>query len=487
MRPDVPYTGPALCARPARDLVADLRTGTLEPQDVLDAAAQRIAQVEPAVNAMPTTCLDRAADEIAGLTERSQTEGQHPGWLAGLPVGIKDLNAVAGVRTTYGNPALADFIPEASDPLVERIEARGGLVVGKTNTPEMGAGGNSTNPVFGSTRNPWDTRLNAGGSSGGAAASLATGEVWLSHGSDLMGSLRTPAAHCSVLGLRPSPGRCGGGPASAAFLTEGLQGPMARDVRDLALFLDVMTGWDPRTPISLEAPATPFQSALAAAPRPPRIAFSEDQNQFSEVEPDIRSVLRAAMDTVTNAGATVTAACPDLPGLNETYLTLRGVHYAAVVATLPDEVRAAFGPRVRENVAYGLSLSAQQIFDAQTQRSRLYDIMRVFLADHDVLAIPVVGRVPDRVELEFPTSIGGTAIEQYEHWLRFSFLATTTLLPALSMPAGFTPGGLPVGLQLIGPPRGEAMLLQSALFIEEALGLPATPIDPVVRHLPTSG
>ncbi len=478
-RPNAAYSGPDLCARPARDVVADLRSGALSPAEVLDAAAARIATVEPAVNAMPTTCVDRAHAAISALPDG---ETDHVGWLAGLPVGIKDLNLVSGVRTTFGNRALADFVPDTTDPLVARLEARGALVTGKTNTPEFGAGGNSTNPVFGSTRNPWDTRMNAGGSSGGAAVSLATGEVWLSHGSDLMGSLRTPASHCGVLGLRPSPGRCGGGPGPAGFLAEGLQGPMARDVRDLALFLDAMTGWDPAMPISIEPPALSFQTTVEQASRAPRIAFSEDQNGFAAVETEIRQVLRDGMAKVAGAGAEVSEACPDLPKLNETYLSLRGLHYGAVVARQPAEVQQTFGPRLKDNVAYGLALTTDEIYDAMGQRTVLYDIMRQFLSQYDVLAIPVVGIAPDIVENEYPARVDGQDILTYEEWLRFSFLATTTLLPALSMPAGFTADGLPVGIQLVGPPRGEAILLQTALFIEEALGLSATPIDPIIRH-----
>lgn len=478
-RPAIGFSGPDLCALPARTVVEQLRRGELTPKDVLDAAASRIAQVEPAVNAMPTTCLDRADAAIDALAGRDTSAA---GWLAGLPIGIKDLNAVSGVRTTFGNRALAGFVPDTSDPLVERLEARGALVVGKTNTPEFGAGGNSTNPVFGSTRNPWDTRMNAGGSSGGAAVSLATGEVWLSHGSDLMGSLRTPAAHCSVLGLRPSPGRCGGGPAAAAFLPEALQGPMARDVRDLALFLDAMTGWDPRMPLSLDAPVLPFQTAADQVEIRPRIAFSEDQNGFSPVEHEIRDTLRSAMNRVAGAGAEVEEACPDLPDLNDAYLALRGLHYGAVTARLPEEVQATFGQRLRDNVDYGLKLPLESLYDAMSQRTRLYEIMRQFLTGFDVLAIPVVGIAPAPVEQEYPAEVDGQPIGTYETWLRFSFLATTTLLPALSMPAGFTADGLPVGIQLIGPPRGEAKLLQVARFVENALDLPCTPIDPVLRH-----
>jgi amidase len=479
-RPDPKFTGPDLCALPAREVVRQLREGVVTPQEAIHASATRIAQVEPEINAMPTVCADRARAAAADLAGRATENANHPAWMAGLPIGIKDLNAVAGVRSTSGNLALANFVPEQSHPLVEMLEARGALVIGKTNTPEFGAGGNSTNPVFGSTRNPWDTRMNAGGSSGGSAAALAAGEVWLAHGSDLMGSLRTPAAHCGVLGLRPSPGRCGGGPGMAAFLPEALQGPMARDVRDMALFLDAMTGYDPRMPLSLDAPATSFQTTLDQASRPPRIAFSEDQNGFAAVEQEIRTCLRAAMEMVAKAGAEIAETCPDLPYLNETYLALRGLHYGTVVAQQPAEIQAAFGDRLRENIEFGLNQNAADIYDAMRRRSQLYDIMRVFLNDHDVLAIPVVGIAPIEVEQEYPTLVDGVEMGTYENWLRFSFLATTALLPALSIPAGFTASGLPVGLQLIGPPRGEARLLQVALFVEQALALGSTPIDP--RH-----
>ena len=482
MRPDTTFSGPELCARPAREIVADLRKGALDPADLVEASATRISQVEDDVNAMVTVCADRARAQIADLPDHAAANAQLAGWLAGLPIGIKDLNNVAGVRTTFGNLAMKDFIAPESEPMVERLESRGGLVMGKTNTPEFGAGGNSKNAVAGATRNPWDTRMNAGGSSGGAAVSLATGEVWLSQGSDLMGSLRTPAAHCGVLGLRPSPGRCGGGPAAAKFLPEATSGPMARDVRDIALFLDAMTGWDPRMPLSLDAPAESFQEAVARAPRAPRIAFSEDQNGFAAVETEIRAKLRSAMETVAAAGATVEETCPDLPYLNETYLALRGLHYGAVVGSLPQAVKETFGERLRANVDYGMGLTLDDIYAAMTRRSQIYDIMRTFLEGYDVLAIPVVGIAPAPVEEDFPRFVDGKEIGTYENWLRFSFLSVASLLPSLAMPAGFTDAGLPVSVQLIGPPRGEAVLLQAALFIEEALALPSAPIDPIRRH-----
>ena len=480
-RPKTEYSGPELCALSAREAVQRLRAGEITPGEFLHAAIRRMDEVEAAINATVIRCDERARAAIGNLDRHGQSAAGEPGWLAGLPVGIKDLIDVAGLPTTCGSPALVDNVPEASDALVERLEDRGAIIVGKTNTPEFGAGANTFNPVFGMTRNPWNTAMNAGGSSGGSAAALATGEVFLAHGSDFAGSLRTPASFCGVIGLRPSPGRCGGGPADMAFAPEAVNGPMARDIRDTALLLDAMCGFDPRHPISLEAPATPFQSAIRDDPGRIRIAYSEDLNGFAPVESDIRGALGSAMTAIEGAGSgiTVEADCPELPTLNETYLTLRGVHFGAITDYLPAEIRRHFKRTLRENAEFGRNLEASEIFRAFRNKSRLYEIMRQFLQRYDVLALPVTGIAPGLVEIEYPPVVAGVEMGDYVEWLRFSFLATTTGLPSLSMPAGFTPAGLPVGIQLIGPPRGEARLLQVGLAIEERLNLPVGPIDPI--------
>lgn len=477
-RPDRAFTGPELCAKPAREVVRLLKAKEIPPREALQAAWSRMDAVEPQINATVIRDDARAVSSLAMLSGRAGRNDGHRGWLAGLPVGIKDLIPVAGMRGTAGSPALADNVAMESDALIDRLEARGAVIAGKTNTPEFGAGGNATNAVFGATRNPWDITRNAGGSSGGAAASLASGEVWLSHGSDLAGSLRTPAALCGVIGFRPSTGRAGGAPADSAFQLEAVQGPMARDIRDTALFLDAMCGFDPRHPLSMEEPAEGFQAALERDPGPIRIGFSEDQNGFCAVEPEVRAVLRAAMQAVQGEGLVVEEACPDLPALYETYTTLRGMHYASVVARLPAEVQQHFKPTLQINRDQGLALTAEQIHDAARARTDIYNRMRRFLGEHDVLAIPVVGIAAQPVEQEYPPFVDGTPIEDYVDWLRFSFLSVVTSLPALSMPAGFTEAGLPVGLQLIGPARGEARLLQVALAVEERLGLGAAPVDP---------
>ncbi len=478
--PTTQFTGPDICKLPAREVVALLKKREVSPKELLDASFQRIAQVEPAVNATVTTCPERAYAALEQLGEQATSNSDYAGWLAGLPIAIKDLTAVSGVKTTFGSWGMRDFIPDKSGPLVERLEERGGVVVGKTNTPEFGAGGNTFNQVFGYTRNPWDTRKNAGGSSGGAAVSLITGEVWLSQGSDLAGSLRTPAAYCGVCGFRATPGRTGGGPDPAAFLMEGISGPMARDVEDTALFLDAMAGFDPREPLTIEAPQVSFQAALQQERKNIRIAFSPDQNGFAPVEANIRSIMAQAMASLETSGITVDEACPELPGLYETYISLRGMHYGAVNAFIPNEVQQHFKQTLSQNIATGMQQSTEDIYRAIRGRTDLYQRMRVFLQDFDVLAIPVVGLEPERVENEYPLVVDGVPTVDYVDWLKFSYLATTTALPSLALPIGFTESGMPVGIQLIGPPRGEALVLQVGLAVERILNLGIGVIDPVV-------
>jgi len=470
MEPHPVYSGPDLCKLSARAVVGLLRSRQVSPAELVEASLTRLAQVDPAVNATPTICADRARD--AAGSDACHT------LLAGLPIGIKDLTPVAGVRTTFGTRAMADFVPRQSDPLVTRLEERGGIVMGKTNTPEMGAGGNTFNDVFGPTRNPWNTALNAGGSSGGAAASLATGEVWLSHGSDYGGSLRTPANYCGIVGLRPSPGVAGGGSASMGFEREGSDGPMARDVLDCALFLDSMTGFDPRWPISWPAPQVPYATIAAQDAGEVRIGYAPDLGGFAVVTPEIDGILRGALRRFETGHRTVDETCPDLTGLNDTFRALRALAQIGVPGSLPDSVQMHYKHTLRTNIETARDVPFADYVAAQKSRSALYDRMMGFFATHDVLACPVNGLRPLPVEIEYPTEVNGHPMGDYLDWLRFSFLATTLGLPAMSLPVGFTTDGLPVGIQLIGPPRGEARLLQIAHAIEQELTLSPGPIDP---------
>ncbi|MEW2915115.1 amidase family protein [Leisingera sp. JC11] len=474
-----PFTGPELCRLEAHEVVTLLKKGEVSSRELLDAAFERIEAVRPSINATTVTCKERAYEAVDNLDD---SENDNPGWLAGLPIGIKDLTPVAGVRTTFGTKGLADLVPKESDPLVERLEARGGIVVGKTNTPEFGAGGNTFNDVFGPTRNPWDTKLNAGGSSGGAAASLAAGETWLSHGSDHGGSLRTPAAFCGIVGLRPSPGRAGGASKDAGYFIEGVQGPMARSVRDCALFLDAMAGYEPRFPISFYAPETSFQSAVLRADGKLRIAFTSDLNGMSPVDMEVEEHLRAVLRLLEKNGATVEETCPELPDLERTYHTLRGMMWATMARRLDPKIRQHFKPTLAQNTQMGEALTMADVCDANLNRSTIYNNMVDLFGTFDVLALPTVGCMPHPQSEEWVREVGGQTLNFYMDWLRFAFLSTVTGLPAISVPVGLGPRGLPVGLQLIGKPRGEAGLLAAARAVEMAVGGPLGPIDPNVTH-----
>src|SRR5947208_16081467 len=270
----------------AVEAVARLRNREISPLELVEASAQRIAEVEPTVNALPTLCLDRAREHARRIMQGSADAdaADEAGRLAGLPISIKDLTDVAGVRTTYGSPLFADHIPTKSHPLVERIERKGGIVMGKSNTPEFGAGGSTFNEVFGRTRNPWNTSLTSGGSTGGGAVSIATGEVWLAQGTDHGGSLRRPGSHRSVVGLRPSPGRVTRGTVPNLWSQLSVHGPMARNVADLALFLDTMAGFCPLDPLTFDAPAISFSGGVIRPVAPKRVAFTADYNRRLPVD-----------------------------------------------------------------------------------------------------------------------------------------------------------------------------------------------------------
>src|SRR6266705_6313805 len=289
-------------------IVARLQKGEVTPHDLLDALEQRITAVNGPVNALPTLCFDRARANADRLMKLPLAER---GQLAGMPIPIKDLADVAGVRSTQGSPIYATHIPEKSDVLVEHLEAEGGIVYAMSNTPEFGAGANTFNDVFGATLNPWNLSRSAAGSSGGAAAALATGMAWVAHGSDMGGSLRNPASFCGVVGLRPSIGRVAHTPEFQIDRTLSVQGPMARNIEDLALLLDAMTGEHPADPLSLLAPAQTFRDVLRAPARPRRVAYSATLG-ITPVDPEVARVTRAAADRLAAEGIVVEEAHPDL-------------------------------------------------------------------------------------------------------------------------------------------------------------------------------
>ncbi|WP_315776433.1 MULTISPECIES: amidase [unclassified Bradyrhizobium] len=456
-------------------VVDKLKSGKVTPLDCLDALEARIAAVDGKVNALPTLCFDRARDHAKALMQKPAAER---GVLAGLPVPIKDLTDVAGVLTTQGSPIFKDRIPERSDLMVEHLEANGGVIYAKSNTPEFGAGANTFNEVFGATRNPWDTSRSAAGSSGGAAVALATGMAWLAHGSDMGGSLRNPASFCGIVGLRPSFGRVAHTPAVAIDRNLGVQGPMARNVEDLALLLDAMSGEHAADPISLPSPATSFLAAARSGKRPVRVAYSPDLG-ITPVDPEVAAVTRKAAQRFAELGVIVEEAHPDFSEAHECFHVLRALDFAMSKAELLRTKRDLLKPEVIWNIEEGLKLTVAQIARAEAQRVAITARAVKFFETYDLLLAPATIVPPFPVENRYVAECAGHKFDNYVQWLGIVYAITLACCPALSLPCGFTASGLPVGLQMVAAPHADAKLLAGAKALEDVLGVAgSTPIDP---------
>jgi amidase len=467
--------GQELVRDTANAIVSKLKKGDVTPLDLLDVLEKRIGEVDGSVNALPTLCFERARDHAKALMQKKPTER---GMLAGLPIPIKDLMDVAKVRSTQGSPIYRDHIPEHSDIMVERLEENGGVIYAKSNTPEFGAGANTFNEVFGATRNPWDTSKSAAGSSGGAAVALATGMAWLAHGSDMGGSLRNPASFCGIVGMRPSIGRVAHTPQFAVDRNLGVQGPMARNVEDLALLLDAMSGEHPGDPLSLPRLPTSFLSAVWSKKRPKRVAYSHDLG-ITPVDPEVARITRHAAERFANAGAIVEEAYPDFSEAHESFHVLRAFDFAISKAELLRTKRDMLKPEVIWNIEEGLKLTVDQLQRALAQRTAMMERALEFFKTYDLLLCPATIVPPYAIENRYVAECDGHKFDNYVQWLGIVYAITLACCPALSLPCGFTESGLPVGLQMIGPPRGEAQLLAGAKLLEDILGVRgSTPIDP---------
>lgn len=468
-----------LFQRSARDVVESLQARDITPLDLIDVAEARIAATDPLLNALPTLCFERARDQAKRMTERGVPDDAR-GWLAGLPLAVKDLNDVAGVRTTYGSPLFADHVPDGSDVMVETLEAKGGLVVAKANTPELGHGANTFNEVFGKTRNPWNTAMTCGGSSGGSAVAVASGQTWLATGSDLGCSLRTPAAFCSIVGLRPSPGRVARSRTRLPYDTLWVQGPMARTVGDVALMLDAMTGEHPADPISMPAPLQPFVAAVDNPVPPKRVAWSRDLGGITPVAREVAEICEAAAKRFSEVGAEVEEACPDFSDARAIFHVLRANQFVGDLGALLRANRDQVRKEVIWNLEKGEALTADTLAEAERGRGQLYARAAAFFDDYDLLITPATVVAPFDVDITAIDEVEGHKFENYFDWYTIAYAVTATSLPALSLPCGFTKDGLPVGLQIVGPPRGEATILSAAALMEDVFGISGKlPIDPV--------
>jgi amidase len=438
-----------------------LEEGELSARELVAAHLARVEQTNPLVNAIVTSTAERAMAEAHRADERF-TRGESLGLLHGLPFVVKDTHDTAGVRTTYGSPLLLDNVPEADELVVQRVRRAGAIVIGKTNVPEFAAGSHTFNTVFGATRNPYDLSRSAGGSSGGSAAALACGMAALADGSDMGGSLRNPASFCNVVGLRPTPGRVPTWPSGLPWSTFSVQGPMGRTVSDVRLLLSAQAGPDARCPISVqESPAT-FLEAPRPRVRGMRLAWSPDLGGAAHVSGEVVEVLTRTLSHFEDLGCSVEGDCPNLTGADEAFRTIRAMEFNHALGPVVDANPAAVKQSIVWNVECGKKLRGSDVATAEHTRAALYQRMSQFFDQYDALLLPVSQVVPFDVDLEYPTHIDGQIQHTYLDWMRSAYLISATGCPAIAVPAAFTLGGLPVGIQIVGPPRSEARLMDLA-------------------------
>jgi len=462
-----PFSKTNLIARSALQLVAALRREQVSPHELLDALEKQISLVDGVINALPTLCFERARKHADTLMQKPPSQR---GLLCGLPVAIKDLNQVAGVIISMGSPIFKGRVASNSDYMVEQIEKQGGIIYAISNSPEFGAGGNTFNDVYGTTRNPKDLAMTVAGSSGGAAAALSSGSAWLAQGSDHAGSLRSPAGYCGIVGMRPSIGRVAKGPSVLPYESMGVNGPMARDVEDVALFLDAMSEEDPRDPFSLPKPKIDFLTTTQMRKRPLKVAFSPDLG-ITPVDPEIASICEQAAIKFKGMGAQVDFVSPDFTGVHSSYQTLRAHTFAMSLGGLYKNNPSSFKADIVENIERGLNLTAADIAQAEITRGVLRGRMAVFFEEYDLLLCPTSIVPPFPVEQLYVDSCNGVEFSNYIDWLAIVYAITLVSLPALSLPCGLTASGMPVGLQMISRHRGEAELLSYALSLQDELGI----------------
>lgn len=453
----------------ATALTTSMRNGALSVREVLAAHIERIERLNPHINALVALDLDNAMDQAVAM-DRTWAKNTAKGPLYGLPTAHKDILPTRGIRTTRGSTIFADDVPTVDHIVVERMKKAGAITLGKTNVPELGLGSHTFNDVYGLTRNPYDLEKSAGGSSGGAAAALASRMIPIADGSDTGGSLRNPASFCNVVGLRPTPGRVPSWPEAAAWGRISVKGPMARTVEDAALLLSVLAGPDRRSPMALETPGRTFLGPYSAEASGLRIAWSADLSGTVPVDPEVLSALIPALEVFTQMGCHLDETAPDLNGADTVFETLRAWQLEYSLGRLLDEHRAQLKPDAVWNIEQGRRLTGNDIGMAEIKQTRIHHEMCDFFDHHDFLVTPVSQVAPFSAGITYPRHVDGQPMRNYLEWMRLPSMISVTGCPAISVPAAFTPSGLPVGLQIVGPPRSEKQLLQLAHAFEHAQG-----------------
>lgn len=456
-----------LCYLTAIEQQALIRKGEISARELCEAHLNQIDQVNGQVNAIVTLVPQQALAK-ADAVDLALARGDDPGILAGLPTAHKDLVQTAGIRTTFGSRLYADYIPESDDLIAARMKAAGAVTLGKTNTPEWGAGSQTFNDVFGTTRNPWDTSKTCGGSSGGAATALAARLLSIADGSDMGGSLRNPASFCNVVGFRASAGRVPAVPAQMGWSSLSVLGPMARTVSDCALLLAAIAGPDPRCPISLPEPGESFLGSLDKDVSGLSVAVSQDFGGQLPVDPAVQQVVSASTSVFEQLGCQVSHSCPDFTGADEAFKLLRAWSFAARHGQAIRANPAGYKETIIWNVEQGLSLSGEDIARAETLRTQVMLNLVAFLEHHDYLVLPAAQVPPFSADDEYVSEIDGQTMNTYIDWMMSCYFVTVSGLPAISLPCGFTESGLPVGIQIVGRPHSDHDLLKMAKAFETA-------------------
>ncbi len=455
-----------LCFLTATELACRIRTRELSCQEVLEAHLGQIERINPQVNAIVTLVAEQALDQARRADETWPTHDEL-GPLYGLPIAHKDLVVTKGIRTTLGSPIFADFVPDQDELIVERMRQAGAITLGKTNTPEFGAGSQTYNEVFGATLNPYDVTKTCGGSSGGAAVALACGMLPLADGSDLGGSLRNPASFCNVVGLRPSPGRVPTWPHRVGWFPLPVEGPMARTVQDAALFLSALAGPDPRVPIAISEPGSLFRQPLERSFQGTRIAWSQAFGDLP-IDPRVTAVLESQRVVFEDLGCIIEDVTPDFSDADEVFRVWRAWYFDLALGELLPNHRAQMKDSVIWNIEEGQKLTGPQIGQAERKRTELYHRLREFMEPYVFLIGPVSQVPPFDVTQQYVKEINGTTLETYLDWMKSCYYISVTGLPAISVPCGFTPEGLPVGVQIVGRHQDDFGLLQFAYAFEQA-------------------
>lgn len=455
----------------AVDLAALIRSRKASAREVMAAHLARIASVTPKVNAIVSKLDDDACLALADDADARTAElGDNLPPLHGLPIAFKDLHPAVGFPCTRGSPVFRDFMPTEDLIIVERLRAAGVIPIGKTNVPEFGMGSHTFNPVFGTTLNPYDLTKSAGGSSGGAAVALTTGMLPIADGSDLGGSLRNPANFNNIVGFRPSVGLVPTMPDFLPLFGFSVYGPMARTVGDVALLMSVMSGDDPRDPGCYPSDPTVFRRDLNRDFTGVRVAWCPDLGGLP-LDPGVRDVLGAQRATFEALGCIVEDACPDLRDADSVFLTMRAVRTAAILGPVLDAHRDRMKPEAIAEVEAGRALSAGDVSKAMIRHGQLLERMRKFEETYEFTLCAVNQVPPFDARINWPTEINGVTMEHYVQWMQSAYWISATFRPAISVPAGFTPAGLPVGIQIVGRHRDDFALLQMAHAFEQATGL----------------